>query len=189
MCDAFAPIIAVTVQDGKNINIYGISDILKPTDAILLAKLINFNGKILFVKQIPVKIEANSSKILLSIPEEEMLKNLDKRTCCLVVQFNQPNSTLAQNILYFTKPGELTLQKATIDISLNEAVSGYNLVLKSAVLVKNVGLETRLKKCWFADNNFDLLPGKRTKINVHYQGTREEFLKDLNIESLNNALY
>jgi beta-mannosidase len=189
VCDAFAPIIAIPVRDGHMINIFGISDMLKPTEAILLAKLIDFNGKTLFVKQIPVKIEANSSKILLSIPEDEMLKNADKKFCCLVVQFNQPNNTLAQNILYFAKPGELNLQKTIIDISVNEAVSGYNLVLKAAVLVKNVGLETIMKKCEFADNNFDLLPGKRTKVNVHYNGTREEFLKDLKITSLNNCYY
>ena len=92
----------------------------------------------------------------------------------------------AQNILYFAKPGELALKKTNIDIGVNEAVSGYNLILKSDVLVKNVGLETRSKPCEFSNNNFDLLPGKRTKVNVHYQGTRDELLKDLKVQSINN---
>lgn len=187
--DAFAPIIVVPVHEGNLINIYGISDIMKSTDAILLAKLIDFHGKTWFVNQVPVKINANSSEILLSIHDSEMLKNVDLKSCCLVVQINQPNNTLAQNILYFSKPKELILPKAIIDLSVNEAVSGYNLVLKSDVLVKNVGLETRSKQCEFADNNFDLLPGKRTKVNIHYNGTREEFLKDLKVNSINNSNY
>src|SRR5208283_1901103 len=126
--------------------------------------------------------------ILLTIPEGELLKNItDKKSCCLVVQINQPNNTLAQNILYFVKPKDLALQTTNVEINVNEAVSGYNLVLKSPVLVKNVGLDTRKRKCEFADNNFDLLPGKRTKVNVHYRGTREELLKDLKVYSINNC--
>ena len=187
--NAFAPVIVVPVYEGKMIKIYGISDLFKQTDAILLARLIDFSGKTLYVKQVPVKLESNCSKILLSVSESEMLHGKNTKSCCLVVQINQPNNTLAQNILYFVKPQDLQLQKTKIEISVKEAVDGYNVVLKSDVLVKNIGLETTVKKCDFADNNFDLLPGKRTKVNVHYDGTREELLKDLKIYSLNNCKY
>jgi beta-mannosidase len=182
--DAFSPILVVPVKENKHINIQAISDLTKDLEAILFVKLIDFNGKSLYVKQIPVKIKSNSSSQVLSLDEEVVLAKADKRNCCLIVQLNQPNKTLSQNILYFTEPKNLMLAKPHIDIVVNEAVKGYNLILKSEVLAKNIFLETSKKECSFADNNFDLLPGKRTKINVRYVGTKDEFIHDLKIISL-----
>ena len=182
--DAFSPILVIPIRENNNINIQVISDLHKDTEAILLVKLIDFSGKDLYVKQIPVKIEANTSSIVLSINETMVLANTNKKKCCLVVQLNQPNKMLSHNILYFTEPKNLLLPKTNIDIVINEAVKGYNLVLKSNVLAKNIYLETNIKESTFADNNFDLLPGKRTKINVRYSGTKAELIRDLKIISL-----
>ena len=182
--DAFSPILVIPIRKNNDIKIQVISDLHKDTEAILLVKLIDFNGKDLYVKQIPVKIEANSSSIVLSINETMVLAKTDKKKCCLVVQLNQPNKMLSHNILYFTEPKNLLLPKTNIDIVINEAVKGYNLVLKSNVLAKNIYLETNLKESTFADNNFDLLPGKRTKINVRYSGNKAELIRDLKITSL-----
>lgn len=182
--DAFSPILVVPARENNNIHIQVISDLYKDLDAILLVKLIDFSGKDLFVKQIPVKIKANTSSMILSFSELLVLAKTDKKKCCLIVQLNQPNKLLSQNILYFTEPKNLVLPKAKIDIIVNEAVKGYNLVLKSNVLAKNLYLETNARESLFADNNFDLLPGKRTKINVRYSGTKEELIHDLKITSL-----
>lgn len=167
------------------VNIYVASDALKDLDVFLLAKLINFDGDDLYVKQIPVRIKANTSSLLLSVKEAELLSNADRKQCCLVVQLNQANKTISQNILYFTEPKNLLLAKHAIDIDVNETLrGGYNLILKSPVLAKNVFIETISGKGWFSDNNIDLLPVKRTKISVRYSGTKEELLKDIRIRSL-----
>lgn len=181
---AFAPIVVIPVEENNRINIYSVSDVLKETEAILLVKIIDFYGNSLYVKQIPVKIPANKSQVLLSMAETEVLKNVKHNECCLIAQLNLPSKTLSQNILYFTQPKELLLPHASIEIGVNEAVKGYNVILRSDVFVRNVFLSTTSHNCEFSENNIDLLPGKRLKINVRYEGTKAELQKDLKIEYL-----
>lgn len=182
--DAFSHIHVIPQRNKGLVNIYVVSDALKDLDAFLLVKLIDFYGNDLFVRQIPIDIKANSSTFLFSVREAELLKNADKASCCLVVQVNQATKTLSQNTLYFTALKNLFQPRYTVSFDVNDAVKGYNLILRSSVLVKNLVISTGVKDCWFSDNNIDLLPGKRTKINVRYQGTKTELLKDLRFKSL-----
>jgi beta-mannosidase len=179
--DAFSHILVVPVYQKDKVNIYAVSDAFKNLDAILLVRLIDFQGKDLFVRQIPVEIEANVSSILMTLKESELLKHNDRTKCCLVVQLNQATKTLSQNILYFTEFKNLKLPEPLIDLNINDAGKGYNIILKSSVLMKNIFIQTVSKVCLFSDNNFDLLPGKRTKIHISYNGTRDELLKDIRI--------
>lgn len=182
--DASTHILVVPVREKDLVKIYVVSEALKDMDAILLARLIDFKGNDLFVKQIPIDIKANSSSFLFSIKESELLKKADKTRCCLVVQVNQASKTLSQNMLYFTELKNLYQPKASISFDINEAGKGYNLILRSPVLVKNLVISTDDKRCWFSDNNIDLLPDKRTKINIRYQGTKAQLEKSLYFWSL-----
>jgi beta-mannosidase len=182
--DAFSHIRVIPVRESGFVKIYAVSEAQKDMDAILLAKLMNFKGQTLYVKQIPVDLKANNSCLLLSVKESEILKQADKSQCCLIVQLNQPSLTLSQNILYFTEPKNLVLSKNKINLDVSSASNGFTLILKSGMLAKNVCLETLTKESFFSDNNFDLLPDKRIKVTVQYAGTKEEFVKDLKIRSL-----
>jgi len=184
ICEAFSHVLVVPVRERNMVNIYVASDALKDLDAILLTKLIDFYGNDIFVKQVPIDIKANKSGILLSVNEKELLKKADITKCCLVVQINQASKTLSHNILYFTELKNLFQPKPAIDFDINEAVTGYNLILRSSVLVKNLVIKTSLKNCWFSDNNFDLLPGKRTKVNIRYNGTKAELEKSIRFISI-----
>jgi beta-mannosidase len=182
--EAFSHILVVPVREHNSVNIYGVSDAFRDLDVFLLVRLTDFYGNTLFVKQIPVELKANSSNILLTLKESELLKNVDVTKCCLVAQINQANRTLSQNILYFTELKNLYQPRSAIDFEINEAVKGYNLILRSHVLVKNLVISTNSKKCWLSDNNIDLLPGKRMKINIRYNGTRAELERDISFKSL-----
>lgn len=181
--EAFSHILVAPVREKNEIKIYAVSDAFKSLDAFLLVRLIDFNGRDIFVRQIPVEIEANASSILMSLKENDLLKNTDRTKCCLVVQLNQATKTLSQNILYFTEFKNLKLPRPLYDMDINEVVKGYNIILKSPVLMKNVFIQTLTNECIFSDNNFDLLPGKRTKIHVSYGGARDKLLRDIRIRS------
>lgn len=182
--ESFKPIVIIPELEDYKINITAVNDLLIAYDAILMIKLIDFKGSILFVKQIPVKIPANKSTLLISLKEKDVLGINKLNTCCLLTQLNLPSKTLDQNILYFAEPKKLLLPLPKIDIKVNEAVKGYNIILKSDVFVRNVFLETHNKPCIFPENNIELLPGKRVKINVHYDGTKDQLLNDLKIQYL-----
>jgi beta-mannosidase len=176
----------VVQKEGDLIKIYGINDELKDVDAILLCKMIDFFGKVYYVKQVPVKIQANSNALVLSMPYSFLLKDLLARQVCLTVQLNQPGRTAASNYYYFTEPRFLELPKASIKFDINETGHGFNIIIRSNVLAKNVVFETNKPGTRFSDNNLDILPGRRYKIHVFYEGPRSELLQNFKIYSLNN---
>jgi beta-mannosidase len=182
--DASASVLVIPAREHDYINIYAVSNFLKGMDAILLAKLIDFKGKSLYVKQIPVVMNPNTVTLLLSVKESEILKYADKAECCLIIQLNQPSKSLSNNIMYFTDPKDLHLSKTKINLDVSKTAKGVTLNLKSDMLAKNVWIETISKVSYCSDNNFDLLPDKKMKIEIRYPGTKDEFLKDLKIYTL-----
>ncbi|HEX2937030.1 MAG TPA: glycoside hydrolase family 2 protein [Bacteroidales bacterium] len=184
--DSYAANTLIAQADVDMINIYAINDELKDLDAILLCKMIDFYGNTYFVKQIPVTVMANSKALLLSLSKSDLLKGLSSRKIALLLQLNQPGRTNAQNILYFAEPKFLELPKTNIRVDINQVNLGYNIILKSNVFVKSLYLETDRPEARFSDNNIDLLPGKRYKIFVSYQGSHDELTKNLVIHSINN---
>lgn len=183
---AYANIALIVQKNGNQIKIYGINEELKDIDAILLCKIINFSGNVYYVKQVPVKIKGNSNTLLLSIPSGNLLKGLSAQQVCLTVQLSQPGRTAASNIFYFAEPRFLALPEASIKYDINETARGFNIIVRSNVLAKNVVFETNKPNTWFSDNNIDMLPGRRYKIQVIYPGSHQELLKNLKIFSLNN---
>ncbi len=184
VCDASTSVLVIPVRENGLVNVYAVSDFLKEMDATLLAKLIDFKGKSLYVKQIPVVLNPNNVTLLLSVKESEILKNTNKAECCLIIQLNQPSKSLSNNILYFTDPRDLILPKTKIHFDVSKTTKGVLLNLKSDLLAKNVWIETTLKDSYCSDNNFDLLPDKKMKIDIRYAGSKDEFLKDLKIYTL-----
>jgi beta-mannosidase len=182
--DASANVLVIPAREHDYVNIYAVSNFLKGMDVTLLAKLIDFKGKSLYVKQIPVVMNPNTVTLLLSVKESEILKYADKAECCLIIQLNQPSKSLSNNIMYFTDPKDLHLPKTKINLDVSKTAKGVTLNLKSDMLAKNVWIETISKDSYCSDNNFDLLPDKKMKIEIRYPGTKDEFLKDLKIYTL-----
>lgn len=184
--NSYAANVLIGQTEGLLVNIYAINDEQKDVDAILLCKTIDFYGNTYFVKQVPVSVKANSKALLLSLNKKELLNTLSPNKVAILLQLNQPGRTIAQNIYYFAEPKLLELPKTNIKVDINQTNQGFNVILKSSVLVKNMFLETDKPDTRFSDNNIDLLPGKRYKISVSYKGSRDELTKGLAIKSLNN---
>jgi len=70
-------------QEGNNYNIYLISDKLANTKGTLFITIANFDGKLLFEKQIPVIIGKNSSQIYYSL-NNEIISNSTKTKCIFI---------------------------------------------------------------------------------------------------------
>ena len=179
-------IIVKPVLRGGNLEVYSVSDAFKNMDAILLVKRFDFNGNVLYTKQIPVNIPPNSSALLISVKKAELNADGNTTGSFVFVQLNQPNLTLAENLLFFCPARELNLKKGQLTIRANATANGFNLILRSPVLLHNLCFETRSGKAVFLNNDIDLLPNTRTKIPVLFSGTKKELLDDLTYYSLND---
>jgi beta-mannosidase len=184
--NAYEGVVVMAQLNGNFVDIFAINTEMKGLDAILLCKVIDFSGNGNFVKQIPVAVNANSKVQLLSLPVADLLTNVTSSKVALMVQLNQPGHTTAQDLFYFVNPRQLDLPRANIKIDINVSGRGYNVILKSDVLAKNVFLEVDKAGTRFSDNNIDILPGKRYKVFVLYNGSRDELSKNLVITCLNN---
>jgi beta-galactosidase/beta-glucuronidase len=183
--DAFASCIIVPVYNQGKVEVYIVNDEWKEIDGILLCKQIDFYGNDYYVKQIPVTIKANSVLKAVTVDKNELFRKTTEYKSCFLVQLSRPGQTVAQNLLYFSVPKDLQLPAVNLKPDVNMLIRNFNLIFKSDVLVKNVVLDTKKQRAVFSDNNFDLLPGKRTKISVMYNGTQQQLISELGIKYLN----
>jgi hypothetical protein len=180
--------IVVPVINGKNIQVYVVNDEIKEIDGILLCRLVDFYGKDYFVKQIPVSIKANSLLKAIDINKNEIFNGIDNSNKAFIVQLNRPGQTIDQNILYFKPLESLSLPVARFKMDINTVAKNYNIIVKSEVLLKNVVFRTRKAETVFSENNIDIIPGKRTKVSVIFNGTQQELEKELKIQYLNPSI-
>jgi beta-mannosidase len=165
---AYKDVIVSPVTDSTNVSVSVISDKLTPMDAVLSLTSMNFSGKVLYKQDLPVKIEPNSSKILLTKSEQQLLGKETKNNVVIHVALTSGTTILSENNLYLVKPANLKLPKNKVKFQIEHRKGGYNITLSSKTLLKNVYIYTDNADATFSDNYFDLLPGE-TKV-VEYAG-------------------
>ena len=151
-------LISTIIEDGK-VNVYVVSDRLKPIIGNLELSLIDFNGKELWRKNINTTIPANKSIIAFSIDENSLPINTVKNNCFLHTKLIENKAVLATNNFFFVLEKEMNLRKPNISVKTSQKGNSVTLTLKSNILVKNVFVSYKGIKGSYNDNYFDLLPG------------------------------
>ena len=163
--NAFQPVYPIIYRESTDIKVTVANDRLTSEKMTLVAKLYDFEGKILWEKQIDTMIVANSSLVYLKVPEKELLSKTSASKSIFEVSVQSGDQVLAINQFYFTDGKNLQLENPEITKSI--AKSGdqeYELTLTTKKLAKNVSLITTNSEGFFSDNFFDMIPGKTYKI-------------------------
>ena len=180
---AFEPIIISPVINQDQVNFYIVSDKLKQVKADLVIKTINFNGKELYTKSLPVKIKANSSKSYLILSQNELLGNNDAEKVAVVCHMKNDEEILTENILYLVQPKDLQLEKPKIKMKVSKNDDGYSIELTTNKLAKDVYLSLD-EDGFFTDNYFDLLPGIIKSVELKTQNEIENLKDKIKLISL-----
>ena len=90
-------------------------------------------------------------------------------------------------MLYFTKPKDLNLNKFNINFTFNPIENGYEFVLKSNILIKNLYLYMPFQGKW-SENFFDLVPGKEKRILFLTDEKIKNIASQIEFKSLNHVL-
>lgn len=183
---AFEPVLVSPILKNDTISIYIVSDLQKKQDAELQLKIIDFDGKVIYNKNIAVVIEANSSKLTYV----ETMKNItglnSLNNILLLTQVLNEGKKISENTLYFKPVKELALDKNII--GKNISVEGNSIIvkLKSNKLAKNVFLNVKDTDGFFNDNYFDILPGNETTVTYspNKQINIDEFKSKLEITQM-----
>jgi len=186
---SFEPVIISPSVSGDSVKIFVVNDLLKPFKATINLQLTDFEGKVLWKKEQQTDIPANASTATVVLSKAELLKGVKPQNCLLTMEVSEGNKVLHSNILYFAEVKDLTLPKPDVKFEVTEVANGYQLVLSSDRLAKNLFLSLDDKtETFFSDNYFDLLPGKKVTINFKTNGAKiDDFTNKLKIKSLDGT--
>lgn len=160
---SFEPLILSAVSERDSIKIFVVSDLHKIESCILNTSLIDFNGKTIKTTKKKFTIPANTSILLMILPEQEWLKGIDKDAVVLSFSLVRGEKTITQNILYFSEQKSLSLSKPNITI---KRIDQNHIELSTNTLAKNVWLNLPGDIKAFSDNYFDLMPGYKKVVTL-----------------------
>jgi beta-mannosidase len=153
---------------GDSIDIYIVSDVLLPTLGTLHVQLLNFYGEILHEWEQPVDVEANTSKSVWSLSQNELLGDHDEHRVLLNVILKREEANLDTKDHFFVPIKDIELPTPNIIMKEVKNKNGSKFTLETDVLAKQVWLFTETKGI-FSDNYFDLIPGVPYTIGFYKQ--------------------
>jgi beta-mannosidase len=174
-------------HDGK-VDVYVVSDKLRPLSAKIHTRLLDFSGKLLLDKTQDVQAPAQSSAVYTTLDEKELLANADPKKCFLVFDLEVGGQQVSRNLIFFEVMHNLDLPMAPkIETSVAASPSGYAVTLRSPVLARSVYLSFSDLDVQTSDNYFDLLPGETVTVNLKTSSALSQVQSALQVVSLTNA--
>jgi beta-mannosidase len=180
---AFNPLIIVPSNYRNDFMIHIVSDKQEAFNAKIEMRILDFSGKTLWSKSMPVNVAVNTSEEMFKIKTSELVQKLDTTQIVLTVKLLNGTKLLASNLCYFSSPKDLKLQKPQITKLITSTDQGYSITLSTDKLVKNLFLSTD-EKGHFSDNYFDLIPGEKVIVNFTTKEKIEKFEDKLTLFSL-----
>jgi len=157
---SFEPVIISAYSSGENTCITVVSDKLTDSKSVLELQVIDFSGKRLLTRTLPVVVKANGVTAVLTSKTNELTANTGGAFLSMTLKTG--GVLVAQKNYYFTQPKNLNLPKPVISTRIEKQASNWVIRLKSDVLAKDVYLNSPGVEGFFSDNYLDLLPGKET---------------------------
>lgn len=156
---AFKEVLIAPRLEGDTLFTYIVSDRLSSFRSKIALSLIDFEGNILWKKDIDTLIESNTSTNIFGIVKDTLLKNYDSRKTVFVSSISDDNEIISENRFYFHPVKELDITKPHITSTIIKHDSTYQISLTTDILAKNVYLSYNDISGFFSDNYFDILAG------------------------------
>jgi len=170
-------------HDGK-VEVFGVNDKLTPVRASLRRRLLDFNGKVIATAANDVELKPQSSALLGTNTDAELLGSADPTKAFVVYELIADGKTLSRNDVFFREMRDLALPTTKIE----PRWSGANeITLSSPVLARHVALTFGDLDVHASDNYFDLLPGESVTIKLESKANADDLRKALKITTLTDA--
>lgn len=163
--EAFEPVMISSVNNGKDVDVFVVSDLLNDKKVQLKTQIIDFQGTILHEDTEDVIIQKNTSTKLKSLTTSNF-KNIDRTNSVVVLRMLEKGKEISTKYHYFVNPKELKLPQPKIKLSIEETKDGTYLLVNSTTLVRSLYLYDNRSGLLLEDNYFDLLPGQMKRIKI-----------------------
>lgn len=184
---AYNDVISSTIIENDTVSVYLVSDKINPVSTISKIKIGDFDGEIIFEKQINYTIGNNKSELIYQNNIHNIIKGkseLDNLFLNVEVEYsNDKIITKSQEVKNFVKGKDLSLKKPSIKLHFSKENGQIHLKLKSDTFVKSLELYTPEEGNW-SDNYFDLLPREEKIVHFKTDLSPEKFKQTLRFKSL-----
>ena len=172
-----------------NIDIYVVSDRVRPITAQLNLSLRDFDGNKLWTQGQEIEIAPLTSKSYFSVPINTLLSGKDPKAVVLVAEVLVGGKLESSNTHLFQPYKALALPRPQITFDVIPIRSGFKVTLSSDKFARAVYLSTTDHPGFFADNYFDLFPGQKVEVEFRTSApiTFSAFRTKLKIRSLADA--
>ncbi|WP_349861619.1 glycoside hydrolase family 2 protein, partial [Bacteroides cellulosilyticus] len=180
-------LVSPITDEGEVLNIQVVSDRLKSCNGTLQVEVMKLTGEKVNSYKRNIKIDANSSQTVFSVPLGEALKNTPKEDVFVhaVLLTDKGKNSYANNY-FLVKQKEVNYPKAAITSSIEPIEGGFELTLNSDNFARAVFIIIGDVDSSFSDNYFDILPGGSVKVNVYTDLPQPAFKKQLKVISLSD---
>lgn len=183
---AFSPVLVVPSNFKNEFNVNVVSDRQQGFKAKMEMKILDFNGKQLWNKTVPVNMGANTSTVFFKTSTKELVTNMDTTQIVFSVRLIQGKNIIASNLIYLASPKDLKLPKPSVTKTVTLSDQGYTITLSSDKLVKNLYLDTDVKGI-LSDNYFDMLPGEKVSVVFRTKEKADNISDKIKIFSLTDS--
>ncbi len=185
----YSEILVSPQEENGNINIFVVSDGLKPAAAQLKLSLLDFEGKNLWSQQKDIEIAALASKSYLTVPINTLLAGKDGKGVFLFTEVLAGGNTVSSNAHFFHPYKDLALPRPQITTDVVPMRGGFKVTLSADKFARAVYLSSPNHAGFFEDNYFDLIPGKKIEVEFRTGGAipLNDFRSQLKVRSMADA--
>ena len=185
----YAPVlVSPHVEDGA-LKVYIVSDKVKAEPALLRARLMDFNGKVLLEETSEVEVAPLTSKVYLDWPLKKLADAgaQDTSRVFVVAELTAGGAEISRNLVYLAPTKGVQLKPAQLKVETTGANGHYKIRVTSPVLARSVYLSFGNLDAQVSDNYFDLMPGETVEITATSAASLDALKAQLKVISLTDA--
>lgn len=182
--DAFKDMLVSPIRKGDQLNVYIVSDRLKPSEGTLNLTVMKLTGEIVNQYSKAVAVPSNSSHDFLTINITDLLKGVAEGDVVIHAAYSEKNAESYTNDYFLVKQKDVNYPATVISTKIRRIDGGYELELTSNNFARAVFISLEGIDNFFENNYFNLLPQKPFKVKVQTKLAQAEFEKQLKVVSL-----
>jgi beta-mannosidase len=176
-------------EDNDNLKVFVVSDRLQPVAGQLSLSLIDFEGNKLWSRQENIEVAPLNSKAYLTVPMKTLLAGKDPKGALLLAEVLVGGKLVSSNEHFFGAYKDLTMPRPQIEANAVPVRGGFKITLTADKFARAVYLSAPDYAGFFADNYFDLIPGR--KVEIEFRTSKpialSDFRKHLKVRSMVDA--
>ncbi len=185
---AYRDILVSPLVKGDTLNVNIISDRRTAVRGTLALKAMTLDGKVIWQKNIKTTARPLESRKIFASDIRPILGDYTRGQVIFTTEFTTGDAEPYTNIAYACRQKYMDYAKPRFSVKVEPADDGFDVTVGTDVFARGVFLSIDGIENFFSDNYFDILPGCERKIRVNTSISRDEFVKQLKINSIGSTV-